>query len=151
MIYLASSWRNRHYPEVLAWLRDGGLDVYDFREQGAAFDWRDVDAEWENRPGTRIEYPPARLVEMLNHPSATRGFKRDFAALEACDLLVMVAPCGRSAHLELGYAIGRGKPTAIYLPEPHEPELMYLMATQILADLNALRLWARLMEAEVIA
>ena len=30
-IYVASSWRNEYYPEVVKVLRDAGHDVYDFR------------------------------------------------------------------------------------------------------------------------
>ncbi|MCQ2145827.1 MAG: hypothetical protein MJY72_08790 [Bacteroidales bacterium] len=33
-IYVASSWRNPHYPAVVAALRDAGFDVYDFRNPG---------------------------------------------------------------------------------------------------------------------
>lgn len=29
-IYVASSWRNEYYPEVVQKLRDAGFDVYDF-------------------------------------------------------------------------------------------------------------------------
>jgi hypothetical protein len=45
------------------------------------------------------------------------------------------SPCGRSAHLEAGWAIGQGKPTAILLHEDKfEPELMYRMADLIACD-----------------
>ena len=30
-IYVASSWRNEYYPEVVAKLREAGHEVYDFR------------------------------------------------------------------------------------------------------------------------
>ena len=30
-IYVASSWRNEYYPEVVEKLREAGHDVYDFR------------------------------------------------------------------------------------------------------------------------
>lgn len=30
-IYVASSWRNQHYPEVVRRLREAGHEVYDFR------------------------------------------------------------------------------------------------------------------------
>jgi nucleoside 2-deoxyribosyltransferase len=52
-------------------------------------------------------------------------------ALEDCDACVLVMPCGRSAHLEAGFAIGAGKPTAILISEG-EPELMYKMARTFL-------------------
>ena len=39
-IYVASSWRNQHYPEVVRRLREAGHEVYDFRNPphgGAGF------------------------------------------------------------------------------------------------------------------
>jgi hypothetical protein len=47
-------------------------------------------------------------------------------ALEDCTCCVLVMPCGRSAHLELGYAVGAGKKSIILLSDG-EPELMYRM------------------------
>ena len=52
----------------------------------------------------------------LADPRAAEGFTLDMDALKACDTLVLVLPCGRSAHLELGYAIGAGKKTIIFFP-----------------------------------
>jgi hypothetical protein len=31
-IYVASSWRNEYYPEVVEKLREAGHEVYDFRK-----------------------------------------------------------------------------------------------------------------------
>jgi hypothetical protein len=45
---------------------------------------------------------------------------------------------GRSAHLELGYAIGRGKQTFVLLHSGFEAELIYLLATKIVADAGEL-------------
>ena len=46
--------------------------------------------------------------------------------------VVLLLPCGRSAHLEAGWALGRRKPTCIVLGGgPVDPELMYLMADYI--------------------
>ena len=44
-------------------------------------------------------------------------------------------PCGRSAHLEFGYAMGQGKLSVILLSEA-EPELMYAMAHYVCVDLD---------------
>ena len=33
-LYIASSWRNAHYPAVVEALRGAGFDVYDFRNPG---------------------------------------------------------------------------------------------------------------------
>lgn len=63
-------------------------------------------------------------------------------ALMCCDACVLVMPCGRSAHLELGYAVGARKRTAIYLSDG-EPELMYAMADDLLTQLDDVVTWAR--------
>lgn len=67
-------------------------------------------------------------LRMVNDPVAIAGFESDFAAMQRADTFVMVLPCGKSAHLELGWAVGAGKRTAILLEDPVEPELMYRMA-----------------------
>lgn len=66
--------------------------------------------------------------EALEHPNAVEGLERDESALRSADATVLVMPCGRSAHLELGVAIGLGQRTAILLPRESEPELMYGLA-----------------------
>jgi hypothetical protein len=87
-----------------------GLGQYAIPKKGS--DWEDAD-----------EY-----LRMLDHPRAREGFAADFAAMQKADTFVMVLPCGKSAHLELGWATGAGKRTAILLENPVEPELMYLCA-----------------------
>lgn len=49
-IYLASSWRNAQYQQVLELLRAAGHEVYDFRnptpgERG--FSWDQLDPNWQ--------------------------------------------------------------------------------------------------------
>lgn len=80
-------------------------------------------------------------LAMLAHPRAVEGFNADFAAMKRADTFVMVLPCGKSAHLELGWAIGAGKRTAILLEDPVEPELMYLCADFITPSIDALLAW----------
>lgn len=123
-IYVASSWRNQRQPEVVKALREAGHEVYDFRnpaEGNNGFHWREIHPNWQ-------QWTPEQFKDALTHPVARQGFKHDMDALEACDICVLVMPCGRSAHLEAGFAIGAGKPTAILLADG-EPELMYRMAT----------------------
>jgi hypothetical protein len=49
-----------------------------------------------------------------------------------------VLPCGKSAHLELGGACGRGKRTIVLMAEPDTPELMYLESMWILGSVQEL-------------
>ena len=129
-IYVASSWRNNMQPKVVEALRIQGHEVYDFKnpEPGNnGFHWSEIDPEWKN-------WTPDQFANALQHPIAELGFERDMKALMECDACVLVMPCGRSAHLEAGYAIGAGKPTIILLADG-EPELMYKMADFVCLDI----------------
>jgi len=123
-IYVASSWRNQRQPAVVAALRSAGHEVYDFRNPrpgNNGFHWSEIDPEWKG-------WSPEEFRRLLRHPIAEGGFRSDKEALHWADGCVLVMPCGRSSHLEAGYMIGQGKPTAILLSDG-EPELMYKLAT----------------------
>lgn len=128
-IYVASSWRNPTQQSVVAALRDAGHEVYDFRNPkpgNSGFGWRQLGL------GDAKEWTPAILRQALQHHVAQQGFEFDMGALRACDACVLVLPCGRSAHLELGWATGAGKRTLVLTAETlDEPELMYLMCDGI--------------------
>lgn len=124
-IYVASSWRNEAaHRSAVDMLRAAGHDVYDFRNPAPGdngFAWRQID------PDRDWLKDPARFRAGLAHPIAQHGFRLDMSALTGADATVLVLPCGRSAHLELGYAVGAGQRTIVLLDTPmSEPELMYL-------------------------
>jgi hypothetical protein len=137
-IYVASSWRNGMQPAVVATLRAAGLEVYDFRnpEPGDnGFAWSQLDPDW-------LDWTPEAYVKHLDDPVAVDGYGKDFAAMEWADTFVLVLPCGRSAHLELGWAAGAGKRTAILLSEDgFEPELMYRMVDHLATSVFDLLGW----------
>ena len=125
-IYVASSWRNRYQPSVIENLRHLGHEVYDFRNPGPGkrgFQWSEIDPEWQT-------WTPEEYKVALCHPIAQAGFELDADAMRRADVCVLVLPCGRSAHAEFGWMVGAGKGAVIYIPEPCEPELMYLIAGQ---------------------
>lgn len=125
-IYVASSWRNERQPAVVAALREAGHEVYDFRNPApgnTGFGWRQCDP----RPPSEWSVDDYRHV--LRTARAEEGFAFDMGALRACDACVLVLPCGRSAHLELGWAAGAGKRTLVLCEKLDEPELMYLMCS----------------------
>lgn len=137
-IYVASSWRNPEQPLVVAMLRGAGHEVYDFRNPrpgDIGFSWSEVDPEW-------LAWKPRPFRDALRHPIAAAGFASDFEAMQWADTFVLALPCGRSAHLEAGFAIGAGKPTAILLhEEKFEPELMYLMANVLTCSIEETLDW----------
>lgn len=132
-IYLASSWRNADQPIALERLRGAGHEVYDFRNPApgnTGFAWSEIDKDW-------MDWTPRSFIHSLASPIATGGFSFDKGGLDWCDTCVLLLPCGRSAHLEAGYAIGQGKPTLIVCSAKNfEPELMYLLADMVIPNLH---------------
>jgi hypothetical protein len=133
-IYVASSWRNeaRQQATVHA-LRGAGHEVYDFRNPAPGdngFSWRQCATP------EQLKDPRRFRDEVLTSDIARDGFAKDMEALRAAEATVIVLPCGRSAHLELGYAVGAKQRTIVYLDDPmSEPELMYLACSTICVSL----------------
>ena len=130
-IYLASSWRNEMQPETLKLLRQAGHDVYDFRNPfhaDSGFSWSDLDDNWLN--WTAAQY----RSNLLTNPIAAFGFNNDMRAMQWAETCVLLLPCGRSAHLEAGWFCGQGKTCVIRTFDGEEPELMALMATDIVVN-----------------
>lgn len=133
-IYVASSWRNKYFPEVVAALRAEGHEVYDFRNPphgGNGFRWTDID---ENA----FDWTFDEYAEGLHHPKAERQFQADLEALEWADTCVLLLPSGRSAHTEAGWMAGAGRRVVVYFPEKQEPELMYKLFDAVVGDLPSL-------------
>ena len=133
-IYVASSWRNVYYPDVVDNLRAAGHDVYDFRNPPSGdpgFKWGNVDPRY-------MEWSPEEYRDHLDHPKAVKQFGNDIEAMEACDTCVLVLPCGRSAHTEAGWFAGRGKKVLAYIPEKQEPELMYKLFSGVFCSMEEL-------------
>ena len=131
-VYVASSWRNHIQVAVVHALRSAGIDCYDFKnpEGGTGFHWSEVMSSFNS--GDQLA-DTDEYVKALEHPRSVEGFNSDYAAMEKADAFALILPCGRSAHLEAGWAIGMKKPTFILLDGAlHKnnmvtPELMYKM------------------------
>lgn len=133
-IYVASSWRNAFYPEVVERLRAAGHDVYDFRNPPSGdpgFKWSNVGEDW-------LEWTPQQYRDNLQHPLAVKQFHNDIEAMRSCDTCVLVLPCGRSAHTEAGWFAGTGARVIAYIPQREEPELMYRLFDGIATTLDEL-------------
>lgn len=131
-IYLASSWQNKEYEQVLNTLRLEGYETYDFKhpenKELSSFDWEKLDKEY-NR------WTCSDFKKALNHPETIKAFQKDFQAMQEADLCVLLLPCGRSAHSEAGWMKGKEKKVFILdLSENPKPELMYRMYDDYLTD-----------------
>jgi len=128
-IYLASSWKNESaVKEMAAYLRGKGFEVDDFTDDSRGrYVFRAADL-----PG--IEKLDAR--SLLQHEPARRAYEQDKQMLDWADVVVLMLPAGRSAHLEAGYAKGTGKRLLIFHPvfPPGEYDVMYGFADLITDD-----------------
>jgi hypothetical protein len=106
VIYLIGSLRNPDVPKVAASLRAAGIEVFD-DWYAAGYEADDMWKEYEQERGRGY-------LEALEGHAANHVFSFDKCHLDRADAGVLVAPAGKSGHLELGYLIGRG--TARLLP-----------------------------------
>jgi hypothetical protein len=129
-IYVASSWRNSYQPAMVKFLRSAGHDVYDFRnpcDGNTGFSWSEIDPEWQG-------WDISAFRQALQSPIAEEGYRCDIEALEKADVVVLLLPSGRSAHIEAAYHRGRGGVVIVHSPERCEPELMYKMFNAFTID-----------------
>jgi len=131
-IYVASSWRNEFYEDVVVALRRAGHNVYDFRNPPSG----DEGFKWSKVSEDYMEWSPQEYRQQLTHPKAVRQFQNDIEAMESCDTCVLVLPCGRSAHTEAGWFAGKGKRVLVLIPIRQEPELMYKLFSGVCCSIE---------------
>jgi len=133
---MASSWRNKNYNSTVLTLKKvlPQHTFYNFKDPlcSCVFQWSEIDKDWKN-------WSAYKFRNILDKDyKARKAFISDKIALDWCDICVLILPCGRSAHIELGYAVGRGKITTILLTKDFEPELMYKYIDHLAIDLQDL-------------
>ena len=131
-IYVASSWRNQYYTDVVGRLSEAGHEVYDFRNPPkgtGGFHWSDINPNY-------MEWSVEQYREGLKSQKAEQQFANDIEALTWADTCLLVLPCGRSAHTEAGWMVGAVKKVIVYIPEMQEAELMYKLFDFVSGDLN---------------
>jgi len=128
-IYIASSWKMVKTVRGMAGiLRVLGHEVFDFTDPDSrpgglsAFVFNASD--WAGKPLSEIGW-----LEFLSFDATHKAFASDKAGLDWADTVIMVLPCGRSAHMEAGYAVGHGKDLYIIGELPKgEFDTMHLFA-----------------------
>jgi hypothetical protein len=137
-IYVASSWKNEMQSVVVKALRDADHEVYDFKNDGGAFDWKQIDVDFE-------KWTAKQTIEAYKHPLAVEGINADYGAMLNCDALIAVQPYGCDASLELGWAIGNSRPTCVLMSDAQKPGLMTLLATHLCTNLDGVVTWANIL------
>lgn len=126
-IYVIGSLRNPEVLDVGNDLRDAGLEVFD--------DWMaagpEADDYWKSYELRRGH----SYKEALRGHAAQHIFQFDKYHLDRVDAVLLVLPAGRSGHLELGYAVGTGKPGFILLDQDYKDEgrfdIMYNFSEEV--------------------
>lgn len=139
-VYIASSWRNPYVLDTWNMLQAVGIEAYNFKD-AEGFHWSDIDPKYEGVGGPDSRVNTSEYKRMLKSPVARKGFARDMEALERATHLVLVLPCGKSAHLEAGWAVGQDLNVACMTMGNLQPELMYSMFDTIIEDPPDLLEW----------
>lgn len=130
-VYVIGSLRNPNIPVVANELRKAGFDAFD--------DWYSVGPEADDKWQEYEKQRGRSYKEALQGAHAQDVFHFDKRNLDDSDAAVLVYPAGKSAHLELGYTAGKGKPTFILLDkEPERFDVMTLFATGVVGTVGEL-------------
>lgn len=122
-IYVAGSFAQQVAVRAFAQrLRDGGHTVYCFCD------------EQEPTYTLGVKIRETKLVNRVNHktalvqPDIHNIGVLNWQQLDVADIVIVMLPCGKSAHLEAGYAVGQGKKVYVYGFLPlGEFDAMYVM------------------------
>ncbi len=122
-IYIASSWKGEQAVKDLAVIlrADGHLVDCFCDSAGGRFIFH-----WSELVGKEEDLKNYNAISFLKESKVQKAFKEDKKWLDWSEVVIMVRPCGNSAHLEAGYAKGKGKYLYIYgdFP-PGEFDVMY--------------------------
>ena len=127
-VFLTTVWANPQHPEVVGSLRSAGFVVYDFAVHGPTL------APWWGHDAVTAE----QFTTGLADPMQLSSFRRNFEAMQAADVCVLLLPAGRSAHLELGWFVGRGVPTVVVLGDCPPHELAYSLVDCLVPSVDGL-------------
>jgi len=128
VIYLIGSLRNEKIPHIAKEIRELGFEVFD--------DWfspgPEADDFWRKFEKVR----GSSYKEALSNYAAKHIYNFDKSHIDRADIGVLFMPGGKSAHLELGYMIGRGKRCfVLFDKEPERWDLMYQFAMENEGDI----------------
>ena len=114
-IYIASSWKNQKEVIQLANTLEysGGFVVDAFCRPSSPLNERYV-FHWTELVQEESELQNYDAIDFLADPRTQRAFREDKKWLDWADTVIMYMPCGRSSHLEGGYAKGKGKRLYLY-------------------------------------
>lgn len=131
IIYLVGSLANKEIPYFANEMRNLGFEVFDQWWSPGPL----ADSYWRHY----IKIRGLTFKQALADYAGKHIFEFDRSHIDKADMVVVLAPFGKSAHMELGYAIGKGKKGFIlFKEEPKKFDVMYGFATEIFTSKNEL-------------
>ena len=140
-IYISSSWKNRDAVRALASnLKSSGYEVYDF-----------TNPECRTMP----EIPPEKFPEKFNpnahhyhtyldRPEWRGAVEENRNALEWCDMVLLLLPCGIDATADWALAVGMGKRSIVIgHPKAGERSPVHLWADAMVDDQQGAINWLK--------
>lgn len=127
-IYIIGSLRNKEVPVIGARVRELGYEAFD--------DWYGAGPEADDHWHALELSKGHDFKTALAGRAAQNVFAFDKYNLDRTDASLLVLPAGKSAHLELGYTIGRNKPGFILIDDPERWDVMYNFATEVFLSVD---------------
>lgn len=130
-IYLASSWKMvERVMQMKGLLEREGHQVDAFcDDSGGRFSF-----SYDQLP----DVSGHNAITVFGFPKVRRAFEEDKKWLDWADVVLLILPSGKSAHLEAGYGKGQGKHLIIYRDSfpPGEFDVMYGFADLMTNDIR---------------
>lgn len=121
-IYIIGALRNPTIPQFANELQAEGFEAFG--------DWYSAGPDADDYLRDYSKARGLNYKQTLESYAARHIFEFDKYHLDRCDAAVLFAPGGKSAHMELGYVIGRGKPGyVLFDSEPDRVDVMYQFST----------------------
>lgn len=123
-IYIIGSLKNENILSVHKDLESVGLEPFS--------DWKCPGPDADDFLRDYYRARGLSYKEIIKSYGVQHVFNFDKTHLDRCDAAIAVFPAGKSAHLELGYMRGLGKPAFILMDgEPERVDVMHAFATEI--------------------
>lgn len=133
VIYIIGSLRNPKVPIIANQIRalNKNWEVFD--------SWYSPGPHADNYLRDYAKGKGLSYKETLKDHAATHIFEFDKKHLMRATDVVLVMPAGKSGHMELGFALGKGKRGyVLFDKEPSRVDIMYQFATDIFFDFDEL-------------
>lgn len=144
-IYISSSWKNRERVRAMSErLEEMGHDIYDFTNPKCR--------KCQEIPPETVEpFDPEKhkYRNWLNRNLFRDAVNENRKAIDECNLVVLLLPCGNDAHADWAYGVGRGKPSVIVgHPNAGGQSPTHLWADMMVVDDESLYLFLEQMDED---